>query len=183
MRVAGEESLVRELNARGMMAVATYRIAPKEELVRAETARPWFEKASVEGIVVVRPVSIDRRQTYTPSTWVSTNYSTLWSYYGYGWGAVYVPGSVQRETSVVVETTVYSVPLNQLLWALSARRKNPRDMRAFVEELVKESVEEIAEQGLARVSRDKASGLGLRDAHGAGAAGLPPTSQIGTARR
>jgi hypothetical protein len=28
LRVAGEESLVRELNARGMQAVATYRIAP-----------------------------------------------------------------------------------------------------------------------------------------------------------
>ena len=32
---------------------------------RAETARPWFEKANVEGVVVVRPVSADTRQTYT----------------------------------------------------------------------------------------------------------------------
>src|SRR3954466_10440009 len=37
LRVAGEESLVRELSGRGMQAVATYRIAPKEELRRAET--------------------------------------------------------------------------------------------------------------------------------------------------
>jgi hypothetical protein len=29
LRVAGEESLVRELNARGMQAVATYRIGPE----------------------------------------------------------------------------------------------------------------------------------------------------------
>ena len=147
LRVAGEESLVRELSARGMQAVATYRIAPKEELRRAETARPWFEKASVEGVVVVRPVSADTRQTYTPGTWVSANYGTLWGYYGYGWGAVYVPGSVQKETVVVVETTIYSVPRNQLLWAAVSETRNPRDLRAFVEELVKRVGRGDAEAG------------------------------------
>ena len=150
LRVAGEESLVRELSARGMQGVATYRIAPKEELRGAETAKPWFEKANLEGVVVVRPVSADRRQAYSPATWVSTNYGTLWGYYGYGWGAVYVPGAVQKETLVVVETTVYSVPRNQLLWAAVSETRNPRDLRAFVEELVKQSVEEMQKQGLAK---------------------------------
>jgi len=151
LRVAGEESLVRELNARGMQAVATYRIAPKEELQRAETARPWFERANVDGVVVVRPVSADTRQTYTPSTWASPSYGTFWGYYGYGWGAVYVPGAVQKETVVVVETTIHSVPRNQLLWAAVSETRNPRDLPAFVEELVKETVEEMQKQGLAKV--------------------------------
>ena len=150
LRVAGEESLVRELNARGMQAVATYRIAPKEELRRAETARPWFEKAGVEGVVAVRPVSAETQQTYSPGTWVSANYGTLWGYYGYGWGSVFIPGGVQRETKVVVESTIYSVPRNQLLWAAVTETTNPRDLRGFVEELVKRSVEEMQKQGLAR---------------------------------
>ena len=150
LRVPAEESLARELTARGMQAVATYRIAPKEELARPETAKPWFEKAAVEGIVVVRPVSADRRQTYTQGTWMNANYGTLWGYYGYGWGAVYVPGSVQKETVVVVETTIYSVPRDQLLWAAVSETKNPRDMRAFFEELAKETVKEMQKQGLAR---------------------------------
>ena len=150
LRVAGEESLVRELSALGMQAVATYRIAPKEELRRAETARPWFEKANVEGVVAVRPVSTDTQETYTTSTWANPNYSTLWGYYGYGWGTVYVPGSVRKETTVVVETTVYSVPRNQLLWAAVSETKNPKTLQRFIEELVKESVKELQKQGLAR---------------------------------
>ena len=150
LRVAGEESLVRELNARGMQAVATYRIAPKEELRRPETAKPWFEKAGVEGVVAVRPVSADTQETYSPGTWTSANYGTLWGYYGYGWSAVYIPGGVQRETKVVVESTIYSVPRNQLLWAAVTETTNPRDLRGFVEELVKRSVEEMQKQGLAR---------------------------------
>jgi hypothetical protein len=150
LRVAGEESLVRELAARGMQAVASYRIAPKEELRRADTARPWFEKAGVEGVVAVRPVSADTQRSYNTGTWVSTNYATLWGYYGYGWSAVYVPGGVQRETLVVVETTVYSLPRNQLLWAAVSETRNPRDLRGFVQELIKESVEEMQKQGLAK---------------------------------
>jgi hypothetical protein len=150
LRVAGEESLVRELSARGIQGVATYRIAPKEELQRAETAKGWFEKAGIEGVVAVRPVSSDTRQTYTSGTWVTSNYSTLWGYYGYGWGSVYVPGVVQKETVVVVETTIYSVPRNELLWAAVSETRNPEDLRQFVNELVKESVKVLQEQGLAR---------------------------------
>ena len=150
LRVAGEESLVRELSARGMQAVATYRIAPKEELQRAETAKPWFERANVDGVVAVRPVSADTRQAYTAGTWVSSSYCTLWGYYGYGWGSVYVLARSAKETVVVVETTIYSVPRNELLWAAVSETRNPRDLRAFVEELVKESVKEMQKQGLAR---------------------------------
>ena len=153
LRVAGEESLVRELTARGMQAVATYKIAPKEELRSAETARPWFEKGGIEGVVAVRPISADTRQVYTPDMWVGNNYGTLWGYYGYGWSAVFVPGSRQKETTVVVETLVFSLPRNQLLWASVTESTNPRDLRKFVEELAKASVEQMQKQGLAKAQR------------------------------
>ena len=150
LRVAGEEGLARELSARGMQGVTTYRIAPKEELQTGERAKPWFERAGVEGVVALRPVSADRRSTYTPSVWTSTYYSTLWGYYNYGWTAVYTPGSKRQETIVTVETTIYSVPRNELLWAAITETRNPKDLRSFIEELVKESVKQMQKQGLAR---------------------------------
>src|SRR5580765_8693865 len=75
LRIPGEEALVRELTARGLQAVATYRIAPKEELQSADRARGWFEKANVEGVVALRPVAKDKRTTYNPGTWVNPYYS------------------------------------------------------------------------------------------------------------
>jgi len=150
LRVAGEEALVRELTARGLESVATYRIAPKEELQSADRAKGWFEKANVDGVVAVRPVSTEKRTTYNPGTWTNPYYSTFWGYYGYGWGSMYIPGSVQKDTVVVVETTIYSVPRNQLLWAAVSETKNPKDLQRFVEDLVKESVKELHKQGLAK---------------------------------
>ena len=130
--------------------VASYRIVPKEELRDPDKAKGWYERAGVEGVVAMRLVRSDKQTVWTPSMWVTSSYSTLWGYYGYGWSAVYIPGGVQRETKVVVESTIYSVPRNQLLWAAVTETTNPRDLRGFVEELVKRSVEEMQKQGLAR---------------------------------
>jgi len=149
LRVPAEEAMVKELNLRGMQAVSTYRIVPKEELARAETARPWLEKSALEGIVIIRPVSAETRG-YSSGTWVSTNYSTFWGYYGYGWAAVYVPASARRQTTVVVETTIYHVPKNELLWAAVTESTNPRDLQGFINELTKQTVKEMQKQGLAR---------------------------------
>ena len=150
IRVPAEEAMVRELNARGMQGVATYRIVPKEEMTRAESAKPWFDKYAVEGVVVIRPVSAERRTVYTSGIWTSANYGTFWNYYGYGWGSVYIPGSAERATVVVLETTIHSVTRNQLLWAAVTESTTSRNLQAFIEELSKETVKEMQKQGLAK---------------------------------
>jgi len=150
LRIPGEEALARELAARGMTSVATYRIAPKEEMQSAERARPWFEKANVEGVVALRPVRKDSRATYNAGMWMNPHYSSFWGYYGYGWGNTYVFGAADRDTVVVVETTIYSIPRDLLLWAAVTETRNPGELQRVVADLVKGSVKEMQKQGLAR---------------------------------
>jgi len=147
LRVAGEESLVRELTARGMQAVATYRMAPKEELQSAERAKGWFERANVDGVIALRPVSSEKRISYNDSLWMSPSYNTFWGYYGYGYSTVVVIGDVPKDTVVTVETLIFSVPTNQLLWAGVSETRNPKTLQKFVEDLVKESARQIQKQG------------------------------------
>ena len=64
--------------------------------------------------------------------------------------AVTIDAKLEGRLPPVVETTIYSVPRNQLLWAAVSETKNPKALQRFVEELVKESVKELHEQGLAR---------------------------------
>lgn len=152
LRISGEEALVRELSARGLDMVASYRIVPRPELESADKARVWYEKAGVEGVVALRPVSSDKVRSYTPGTWTGPTYGSLWGYYGYGWGAVYIPGSSREETRVVVETLVFSVPRNQLLWAGVSETNNPKQLQQFVKDLVVATGKEMQKQGLNRRS-------------------------------
>jgi hypothetical protein len=150
LRVSGEEALARVLAARGLQTVATYRMAPAEELTTPERARPWFERAAIEGVVVLRPVSRDVQVTYSPTMWVTSSYSTLWGYYDYGWTGIYTPGSKHTDTTIVVETLVYSVPKNALLWAGVSTATNPKEAQAFIKQLVDEAVKEMRKQGLVK---------------------------------
>jgi len=153
LQMSGEEALARELTSRGMQGVPTYRFVPREELAVAEKAKGWFERAGVEGVVAMRPVAREQRTEYTPDTWINPYYSTLWGYYGYGWGSVYIPGSVSQDTVVIVETTIYSVPRNALLWAAVSETKNPKKLAEFVQGLVTASIKELQKQGLAKQVR------------------------------
>ena len=119
----------RELTARGLQAVATYRIAPKEELQSAERARGWFEKANVEGVVAMRPVSSEKRISYNDSLWLSPSYNTFWGYYGYGYSSVVVIGGVDRDTVITVETMIFSGPATSCCGRPSAKPGTRRRCR------------------------------------------------------
>ena len=150
LRMSGEESLVRELTARGLQAVAAYRMAPKEVLQNADSARGWFEKAGIEGVVALRPVSSEKRIAYNDSLWMSPSYNTFWGYYGYSYSTVVVIGGAARDTVITVESLIFSVPRNQLIWAGVSETRNPKTLQKFIEDLVKQSVKELEKQGLAR---------------------------------
>ena len=150
LRISGEEELVRDLTARGVQGVATYRMIPQEELTDPERARPWFERGAVEGVVALRPVSAETQRTYAPSVWTTTSYSTLWGYYGYGWSGVYIPGNVRKDTTLVVETLIFSVPLNKLMWAGVSTTTNPKKAPVFIKQLADATVKEMKKQRLAQ---------------------------------
>ena len=150
LQVAGEEALVRELSARGLQTVATYRIVPAPELTTADKAKVWYDKQGVEGVVALRPVGKEQVRSYEPSLWMGPTYGSLWGYYGYAWSAVYIPGPARADTVITVETLVFSVPLNQLVWAGVSETKNPKQLQTFVKDLVKSTAKEMEKQGLHR---------------------------------
>jgi hypothetical protein len=150
LRISGEEQLARELTALGMEGIAAYRMIPREELTNADRARPWFERAGIEGVVSLRPVSMDTRRESGPVVWTQPNYSTLWGYYGYGWTTVVSFGGAREETKLVVETLVHSLSRNALLWASVSTTTNPKGAQKFISELVTATVKEMKSERLAR---------------------------------
>jgi hypothetical protein len=98
----------------------------------------------------MRLVDAKTVRTYTPDTWTTTPYGTLWGYYGYGWSSMYVPGRVDTDTVVSIETLIFSVPRNQLLWAGVSESRNPKDARRLIADLVKTIAKELQKQGLTR---------------------------------
>ena len=154
VRFGAEDALARELTARGIVGIAAYSLIPKELVQDKEKAKEFLEKANVVGVVAMRVVGKDQQITQSGGGmyWGGPAYATFWGagYYGYGWGGVYSPGYIQTDTIVIVETLVYSLPQNKLVWAAQSETTNPSKVGPFIHELVTKAAAEMEKQGLVR---------------------------------
>ena len=51
---------------------------------------------------------------------------------------------------MTIETLIFSVPQNKLLWAAVTESKNPKNARQLLADLVKTTAKELQKQGLAQ---------------------------------
>ena len=143
---AGEDALARELSARGAIGVPMYTLlgdaAPDEANARAAA-----EKAGVMGVVVLRPVRIDKELSSRPATFSGPMYGGFWGgYYGMGWGAA--GGEIRTDTIIIIETLVYSLQQNKLVWGGQSKTKNPAILARLIEDTAKQVADELVRQGL-----------------------------------
>jgi hypothetical protein len=150
LQMSAEEALSRELTALGVTGTATYRMVPREELKSADRAKGWYERAGIQGVVALRPVRRETERSYSPVVWSSGYYQSFWGYWGYGWNNVYVaPVSSGRTTTIIViETLVYDLARDALVWAATSETRDPRNLQDFVEDLVKDAVSEMRKMKL-----------------------------------
>lgn len=148
-RRAAEDTLVRKLNEHGAQGVAAYTLVQSDELRDMERVKTRLSEAGVDGIVTMRIVSEKQRISYTPAVaGLPPYYRRFSSYWGYGWGSMYEPQEARADTVVAVETLVYSLKRDQLIWAGTSRTLNPADVPKFVEELADAAAKEMKKQGL-----------------------------------
>ena len=148
LQMSGEEALTRELTARGVTGTPTYRFVPREELKSADKAKAWFERSKIEGVVAMRPVKREKEREYTPVVWSSGYYPEFWGYYGYGWSNVYVISSSRETETITVETLVYDLTRDQLVWAATSETRDPKNLQDFVKDLVNAAVREMKKMKL-----------------------------------
>lgn len=151
VRYGAEDALAQELKARGIVAIPAYSLIPKELVQDKEKAKEFLTQAQVAGVVAMRVVGKDKQVSGSPGGyWGSPYYATFWGsgYYGWGWGGVYDPGYLRTDTIVVVETLIYSLEQDKLVWAGQSETTNPSKVGPFIKELVAKVATEVRKQGL-----------------------------------
>lgn len=152
MRLGPEETLATELRNRGVDCIAGYTVLPGELARDQEKAKEFLQNAGITGAILMRVISNDKETTYVPGmAWYATSYyPTFWGYWNYGWSAVYTPGYLRTDQVVAIETLVYSIEDDKLLWAGRSETTNPKDIRKFVKNLVSEAGKKMRKDGLVK---------------------------------
>jgi hypothetical protein len=147
VRLAGEEALARELSARGAHGVPMNSLIPGGALDETK-ARAAAEKAGIVGVVALRPVRIDKEISSRP-THSGPMYGGFWGgYYGYGWGSAWSGTEIRTDTIIIVETLVYSLHDNKLLWSGQSKTTNPKHVNGLIEDTAEQVVNELVRLGL-----------------------------------
>jgi len=148
VRHGAEDTLATELNKRGYKGVQSYTLLPpgvKDEAL----AKAAFDKVGAAAVVVMRPVATDREVVATASVYAGPYYGGYWGgYYGYGWGHPYGATTVSTNTIVIVETLIYSLEQNKLIWSGQSKTTNPSNVASFVKELVTAAAWEMDKVGV-----------------------------------
>src|SRR5262245_17640535 len=146
IRRQSEDVMANELARFGGIAVPSYEIIP-DDPKNVEASKKKLEKAGVDAVMSMRVVSAERVVNYTPAYFASgPYYGSLWGYWGYGWGAVYDPGYLSTSVVVAVETLVYSLKDDKLLWAGMSQTFDPPSVRSAVKWITKKVVNNIDKQ-------------------------------------
>jgi hypothetical protein len=143
-----EDQIVKRIKTRrGVEAVPSYTLLTGDDLKDGERAKQILADAGFDGAVDLRLVSKDQEMTYTPGSYPQPYYS-FYGYYDYAWPMVYQPGYLATDTIVTMETLIYSMKDNKLVWSGTTETFNPSSLVDMVEGIADQVSRELTKQGL-----------------------------------
>jgi hypothetical protein len=148
-RRVAEDAIARELTERGAIGVPMYSIYTDEGPTDEPAARAALEREGYTGLVVFRPVGSEQEIVATPA-YGGPAYGLYWGgYYGYGWGMPwYGAAEIRTYTVVSVETLVYSLRQNKLVWGGQSTTTNASSVERLVHDTAVKVGRELERQGL-----------------------------------
>ncbi len=152
LRKGREETLAEELRQRGLDCYAGYIAVPGLMEKNRAQAREILQKKGYHGAVLMRLLGDEEVARSSISVGVGwydqPYYSGFMGYWDYGWSSVYSVGYTWKDRVITLETLIYSLDRNQLVWAGRSEATNPKDIRKFVSELVQETSKQLQKAGL-----------------------------------
>ena len=111
-----------------------------------------IKEFKIDAVIVSRPVKVDRDVTYVPGQPLMPYpyYGSFYGYYSAIYPVVYSPDYLREDTTVRVETNVYSVTSGegQLLWTAVSDTFNPSSAKKVIDDLSKLIVKELQKESM-----------------------------------
>ena len=130
-----EDEMVRQLKARGPDAVASYTVFPEQVQANKETITAKMNEIGADAVLISRLMDKKSVTTYVPGSPSPT---------GYGWHGYYSynPGYVVQDEYAVVQTNLYDLKTDKLIWTAATETWITGD---YSDSLIREYTEVIGD--------------------------------------
>jgi hypothetical protein len=129
-----EDNLEKRLNGKG---VPSYKyLAGKEQPVNEAAMTKLLRNGGFDGALVLRLLDAATELNYTPGSGAyPAQDGGFFPYYKYGYNSFYAPGAVVQDKIYRVETNLYSLKYNKLVWSAVTTSINPESLDNMVKEI------------------------------------------------
>ena len=122
-RRIAEDKMVKSF--KNVTAVQSYSYLQPADTIES-VVEDKLKKDGFDGVVIMRLADVDKTTSYVPGTGYG-------GWYGYRYSS---PGYYQEDRTFYVETNIYSLPSNKLLWSGTTESLNPDKLDRTVDDII-----------------------------------------------
>lgn len=152
-RRAYETHFVAQLKSKNIEAIASYKVIKNHQKIDRETVVKAVKGMTIDGVIVTHLTAVDEETIYRPSmdylpTYGGGYYSGLYSYYPHVSTYVQQPGYYTTNKTYVLETNLYDVESEELIWSARTRTFSPESVKEVIVDLTKLLIKDLTDKGL-----------------------------------
>jgi hypothetical protein len=155
LRRRAEDAFVRAVTP-GTKASASYPFLAYSGVNDRERVVALLRERGFDAVVVSRLKNIDKATNYVPGTAYivpQSYYGTFWGYYSTTYSLIVTPGYEEEQEVVHVETNMYDLQTEKLVWTGLSDSFSPSSSRAVASDVVRVVTLELDREGLLRLPR------------------------------
>ncbi len=155
-RRAYESYFVEELRANSTEAKASYKLIKSSEKIERDSVQKAIKGLEIDGVIITHMVAVDEETVYRPGTGYA--HAGYGGYGGYGRGMygyyphvnTYVtsPGYYTTHETYTLETNLYDVVTEELVWTARSRTFSPESVDEVIVDLTKLLIKDLKEKNL-----------------------------------
>jgi hypothetical protein len=125
-----EEAFSHALTQVDVKPIAGSKVLPAQGQVDQETMKQAIRESGADLVAISRIVNVEKEQVYVPGTsYYPAPYYGMYGYYGSAYGMMNTPGYYQENKVYKLETNVYDVKTEKLVWNGLTETVNPETMQ------------------------------------------------------
>lgn len=147
VRRSFEDRFVEQLKAAGVEAIASGDAIsiPADLMLKKDDILKAVNKFNNDAVIITHVVGKEKKEIYTPAT---RSYGGYYGYYGYVFGHTHSPGYSSTNTSYRLETNLYDVKTEKLIWSGKSETLNPDSGKQMIDDVIKLVIQDLQKKNL-----------------------------------
>ena len=142
-----EDQMVKYLNGKGVQSYNYFKSNFNKE--NEQAIRSKIKNDGFDGAVTMRLIDVDKEKIYTPAetNFYPNYYRNFSGYYYNRWNTSTTPGYYTTTKIFTVETNVYSIKEDKIIWTALTETTNPDGLKNLTDDIAKVVFKQMQKEG------------------------------------